>query len=513
MGSAYTPVVRTPPLAFALLGASLFAGCDSAPADTDAGDAVCAPTCRSGFVCIAGDCVSACNPACGPGETCTSEGECLEGGMDGGPSPDDAGAAADAGASSDGAAGDAALDMDAGRADGGAPTSCPDEEVLCGGACVAPTLPDVGPRTPTSGRWGNDWMEGGDIAVDPCTGNVGLAWSQQVSGGDNWEVYVAVVPAALGASATTPVRVSTAPGAAAAVALSWAGDRFGVFWSDPRHDPAPETCSRCLSELYYAAFDPTSGAIVTPERRLTNHPSDYAAGSTRAVWGPAPREIGVTWTDSRGSREVHAAIVSPDGVMRAEQVVSAAPDPQRGNTPSIVWNDDAWQLLYRHDDPSGSRPDYLHTRSLDVSGTLGADLDLRVPAEQIALTARGSFGYATVTTGGSALALRLWDLGWMATTTLPSMASTFDGSRGLVWDGADIFVTSTGTTFEVIRLNGLGTETGRIPLTSDSRTRSASNIRMHRLGTRLILMWEWSTGGLSPVFHHQVQVVETTSAM
>lgn len=493
-----------PLLALALLG------CDPAPVPDDA-SAACAPACRSGFVCVSGECVSACNPACDPGEICTRDGECVPapsdagGGEDAGPAPDaggrDAGSAEDAGG------------RDAGGGDAGAPATCPDGEVRCGGACVPPVLPDVGARTPTTGRWGEDWLDAGDVAVDPCTGNVGLAWPQQVARGDNWEIYVSVVPAAFGAPATAPVRITTAPGRASDVAVAWAGDRFGVFWADPRHDPAPETCSRCLAELYYAAFDPVTGAVVVPEVRLTTNASDYTAGSTRAVWGPGAGEIGVVWTDSRGSREVHAAIVDPAGGVRASQVVSDAPDPQRGNSPRVVWNDDAWQILYRHDDPSGSRPDYLHVRALDVSGTLGADLDLRVPAEQIALTARGAFGYATITTGGSPLSLRLWDLGWMATTTLPVSASTFDGSRGLVWDGSALYATDTGTTLEVIRFNDLGTETGRIPLTSDSRTRAANDLRMHRIGSRLVVSWGWSTGGLSPVAHQQVHVVESSAAM
>ncbi len=37
----------------------------------------CFPGCRSGFVCIAAQCVSACNPLCAAGETCTANGECL----------------------------------------------------------------------------------------------------------------------------------------------------------------------------------------------------------------------------------------------------------------------------------------------------------------------------------------------------------------------------------------------------------------------------------------------------
>lgn len=41
----------------------------------------CVPSCRSGFVCIEGQCVSACNPACPEGTRCTSEGECERDGV------------------------------------------------------------------------------------------------------------------------------------------------------------------------------------------------------------------------------------------------------------------------------------------------------------------------------------------------------------------------------------------------------------------------------------------------
>ena len=231
------------------------------------------------------------------------------------------------------------------------------------------------------------------------------------------------------------------------------------------------------------------------------------------MYGPATGEVGVAWVDVYGTRQVYGAIVAPDGTMRAETEVSAAVSPQRGNSPRIVWNDDAWVLLYRHDDPDGARPDYLHTRKLGVSGLLSPDLDLRVPAEQIALTARGTLGYATVTTGGSPLQLRLWDLGWTATTTLAVSTSTFDGSRGLAWDGDDLFVTNTGGTFDIVRFNGLGTETGRIPLTMDSGERAASDVVMHRLGTRLILSWIYATRVAGSTVHHRVQVVDTSSAM
>jgi hypothetical protein len=39
----------------------------------------CAPACRKGFLCNKGTCVSACNPPCVAGETCTSAHECVAG--------------------------------------------------------------------------------------------------------------------------------------------------------------------------------------------------------------------------------------------------------------------------------------------------------------------------------------------------------------------------------------------------------------------------------------------------
>lgn len=39
----------------------------------------CYPTCRAGYFCNAGQCVSVCNPPCAAGETCTPTGECVAG--------------------------------------------------------------------------------------------------------------------------------------------------------------------------------------------------------------------------------------------------------------------------------------------------------------------------------------------------------------------------------------------------------------------------------------------------
>lgn len=40
----------------------------------------CLPSCRVGYVCISGQCVSACNPVCSAGEVCTERGECVPAG-------------------------------------------------------------------------------------------------------------------------------------------------------------------------------------------------------------------------------------------------------------------------------------------------------------------------------------------------------------------------------------------------------------------------------------------------
>ena len=37
----------------------------------------CIPSCRSGFVCVRAQCVSACNPPCEAGLECRSDGECV----------------------------------------------------------------------------------------------------------------------------------------------------------------------------------------------------------------------------------------------------------------------------------------------------------------------------------------------------------------------------------------------------------------------------------------------------
>lgn len=481
--------------------------------------ATCEPACRDGFACVRGACVSACNPACEASERCTADARCVPADLDAAESGDanesrlDA-AGLDAFLSSDdagaidasGATEDAPL-IDAASSDAG-PPRCDAGRVLCGGACVAPTAPEIGVRSPTTGTYGTDMFYAGDLAVDPCTGTMGLAYTQQVMRSDNDETFLVILPPTLAGTPIGPIRVTTAPGPATSAAIAWASDRFFVFWSDPRHDPAPETCTRCLSELYVAVFD-ASGAALVPETRLTTSSGSTTISSLVAVGHPTSGEVAIAWTDS-GDRQVHVGIVGPSGAMRDAQVVSSAMPPQRGNSPNMAWND-GWTLLYRHDDPDGARPDYLHTRTLSSDGTLSADDDLSVPAEQIVLASRGALGHATITTGGSALALRLWDPSWSATTTLPVSSSTFDGSRGLAWDGTSLYYTSTDLAVNVVRTTDLGTETGRVALTSDPGERSAGDITMHLVGSRLVFEWVHATTVAGSVVHHRIQVIDTTS--
>src|SRR5690349_2439838 len=37
----------------------------------------CLPACRTGYLCMEGQCVSACNPPCAAWELCTANGECI----------------------------------------------------------------------------------------------------------------------------------------------------------------------------------------------------------------------------------------------------------------------------------------------------------------------------------------------------------------------------------------------------------------------------------------------------
>ena len=508
------------PLASSLLALSMLSmiGCSDP-------EATCEPACRDGFACVRGACVSACNPACAAGERCTSDARCVSADLDANEGASDARTTSDVSSSDDtsssslddafstvdafGASSDDARGIDAYSSDA-AIADCGFGSVLCSGSCVTPIAPELGVRTPTTGRYGMDYFDAGDLAIDPCTGTLGLAYAQQVMGSENDEVFFLILGPSLSATPIGPLRVTTAPGAAQSVSITWANDRFFVFWSDPRHDAAPESCTRCDGALYVAAFG-RDGTQVLAETRLTTTP-DIELGGIVATAHPSSGEVMVVWSQS-DTRQLHAGIVAPDGTMRAEQVVSATTAPQYGSTPHVVWND-GWTIFYRHDDPDGARPDYFHVRSLAGDGTLGPDLDLGVYGEQIALTSRGASGHATITTGGgSSLALRLWDASWTATTTLPITSGTFDGTRGLAFDGTSLFHTDGQLALSVVRRNGLGTETGRFVLTSDRDESLASELELTSMGGRLVVFWLHPDVAAGSIIHHRIQVLDAASVM
>lgn len=488
-------------------------------------EATCEPACRDGFACVRGACVSACNPACAAGERCTSDARCVPADLDASESTLDATGANDAFSSTSDDAFSSTSDdafsstsddafssaSDDARSADAAVTDCAFGSVFCGGSCVTPTAPELGIRTPTVGRYGTDFFDGGDLAIDPCTGTMGLAYAQQVMGSENHEVFLVVLGPALAATPIGPIRITTAPGAANSVSIAWARDRFFVFWADPRHAGAPESCgSTCPRSLYVAAYDAT-GTQVLAETRLTTI-DDIRLGEVVATAHPTSGEVMVAWYQS-DTRQIHAAIVAPDGTMHAQQVVSAATAPRYGSSPHVVWND-GWTIFYRHDEPDGARADYFHVHVLADDGTLGPDLDLGVYGEQIALASRGTAGHVTITTGGgSGLALRLWDPSWTATTTLPITSGTYDGTRGLAFDGTNLFHTDSQLTLSVVRRNALGTETGRLALTSESGPRSASELTMTSMGDRLVLFWRHPDVVAGSTVRHRIQVVDSASAM
>src|ERR1700730_14790231 len=77
---------------FALCGAlSVFAACAPKGVPNSAPDSgTCVPTCRPGFVCVAGACEAACNPRCAVGQTCTADLQCVAFGVDAGTDSSDA---------------------------------------------------------------------------------------------------------------------------------------------------------------------------------------------------------------------------------------------------------------------------------------------------------------------------------------------------------------------------------------------------------------------------------------
>jgi hypothetical protein len=69
-------VMGTPRASHAQTPEPAVAPAPAAPAATPPASS-CVPDCRSGFVCLEGTCVSACNPPCAAHEQCTGAGECL----------------------------------------------------------------------------------------------------------------------------------------------------------------------------------------------------------------------------------------------------------------------------------------------------------------------------------------------------------------------------------------------------------------------------------------------------
>ena len=52
-------------------------GAEAAESDAAQTAAECVPSCRGGFRCVDGQCLSPCNPPCNAGESCTRNGHCL----------------------------------------------------------------------------------------------------------------------------------------------------------------------------------------------------------------------------------------------------------------------------------------------------------------------------------------------------------------------------------------------------------------------------------------------------
>lgn len=144
--------------------------CRSAQAQYDPNPGGCVPSCRVGYVCVKGQCVSACNPPCAQGEMCTAQGQCIQNAPPPPPPPPPAAAPAPPSAAPPGAAPAAAP---APAAPPGAAPAAPAAPVAPvpmgalppGGAPVAPPA-EPGPRS-----WGLSGKVGillpGTVNIDP----------------------------------------------------------------------------------------------------------------------------------------------------------------------------------------------------------------------------------------------------------------------------------------------------------------------------------------------------------
>ena len=189
----------------------------------------------------------------------------------GGDADGDVGADADADADADGGAegdGDADADGD-GDADGDADTDADadgDADVDGDGGPSCPVVaPLPGIYTPTTGRSAEVFE--GSVAVNPCTGEMGLAWSEQEGSGGNHEVHF-MLRGRDGTALTTPHRLTAAPGPSDRPKVVWreTGTACSGRTCATTHGRTPRTSHRCI-EVYYAAYDAAARWSARPAHR------------------------------------------------------------------------------------------------------------------------------------------------------------------------------------------------------------------------------------------------------
>lgn len=376
------------------------------------------------------------------------------------------------GGSNDGGGGSDASDAgggpDGGAVDGG-PFSCPIVE------------PDPGVRHPNSD--GVEYGASAGFAVNPCTGEIGYAWSAR-AGGPRTEIFFRVL-AKNGVDMSAPVRLTAAPGASSQPQVVFVRDRYVVLWTDQRHDPIPDACMPCREELYFAALD-LSGGLLLPERRLTNKPNAILHLAAR---GHAETDrVLATWVDRRNGTEIYGAFIGPDGTVDVERQVN---DPNTGTEayyPRPLWNGQEWLVFYS--DRQGS--DQRYVRTFDRAGTLGAELTLGWGYNQA--TALHGTGYVALATGTNVFSnsLLFLDSAFQRVTELEAtFANTFDGTWDIRSTGTSIWVTmadNQGT--GVNELNSLGVLLRHLDA-DPTDTGQPSDVDLELIGNRLVLEWNY----------------------
>jgi hypothetical protein len=154
----------------------------------------------------------------------------------------------------------------------------------------------------------------------------GLAWHDKRLGGENFEIYFALLDAA-GSKEGTDVPISNDSSGSLSPSLAWnnVNSEYGVAWADTRNGMDNE-------EIYFARIS-SAGAKLGTDVRITN--STGASSFASLIW--AEGTYALAWVDDRDdNEEIYFTRIDPDGIEIGNDVrITKNSDINTG--PKLVW--------------------------------------------------------------------------------------------------------------------------------------------------------------------------------